>query len=136
MMINGSCLCGGVQYQYAGEFGLITVCHCSECRKAQGSSSVVAAPVDVAQFQWKRGADLIAEYESSPGKKRAFCRRCGTPLYSRKDALPDTLRLRMGTIDTPVDATPVAHIFAANLPAWAALDDDWPRYERLEPGRQ
>jgi hypothetical protein len=135
MMINGSCLCGGVQYEYIGGFGAMTVCHCSDCRKAQGSNAVIAAPVDAAQLQWKRGADLIAEYESSPGKKRAFCRKCGTPLYSRKDSLPGVLRLRMGTIDTPIDAMPVAHIFAANLPAWAALDDDWPRYERLEPGR-
>jgi hypothetical protein len=134
-MIHGSCLCGGTQYEYAGDFGTITVCHCSDCRKAQGTATVVAAPVSTVQFRWTKGAELITEYESSPGKKRAFCRRCGSPLYSRRDDAPGVLRLRMGTIDTPVDATPVAHIFASNLPAWAAMDDDWPRYERHEPGR-
>jgi hypothetical protein len=41
----------------------------------------------------------------------------------------------MGSIDTPTDAAPVAHIYAANLPAWAALDEDWPRYEKMESGR-
>jgi hypothetical protein len=134
-MIEGSCQCGEVSYEYAGEFGVITVCHCSDCRKAQGSASVVAAPVDTAHFRWKRGEEWITEYESSPGKKRAFCRRCGSPLYSRRDDLPGVLRLRMGTIDTPTDATPVAHIFATGVPPWAALDDGWPRYERLEPQR-
>ncbi|RJG04786.1 GFA family protein [Noviherbaspirillum cavernae] len=134
-MIHGSCLCGGVQYDYAGEFGTITVCHCSDCRKAQGTSTVVAAPVNAAQFRWRKGSELIAEYESSPGKKRAFCRRCGAPLYSRRDDAPEVLRLRMGTIDNAVDATPVAHIFTANVPAWAAMDDELPRYDGQEPGR-
>ncbi len=55
--------------------------------------------------------------------------------HSREEELPGVLRLRMGTIDTPTDAKPVAHIFATNLPAWAAMDDDLPRYEKLEPTR-
>lgn len=134
-MIEGSCQCRGVRYQYSGEFGTITVCHCSDCRKAQGTSNVVAAPVDAAAFRWLSGQELITEFESSPGKKRAFCRCCGSPLYSRRDDLPGVLRLRMGTIDTPTDAAPVAHIFATDLPRWAAIDDDLPRYEKLEPRR-
>lgn len=134
-MIEGSCQCRGVRYQYSGEFGTITVCHCSDCRKAQGTSNVTAAPVDVDAFRWLSGQELITEFESSPGKKRAFCRCCGSPLYSRKDDMPGILRLRMGTIDTPTDAAPVAHIFATNLPPWAAMDDNLPRYEKLEPQR-
>lgn len=135
-MINGSCLCGEVRYEYEGDFGTITVCHCSDCRKAQGSTTVVAAPVDAAGFRWTSGQQLITEYESSPGKKRAFCRQCGAPLYSRRDDLPGVLRLRMGSIDTPTGAKPEAHIFAANLPAWAAMDDALPRYEKLETARE
>lgn len=134
-MIEGSCQCRGVRFQYSGEFGTITICHCSDCRKAQGTSNVIAAPVDAAAFRWLSGQELITEFESSPGKKRAFCRRCGSPLYSRKDELPGVLRLRMGTIDTPTDVAPVAHIFATDLPRWAAMDDDLPRYEKLEPQR-
>jgi len=134
-MIRGSCMCRGVQYAYGGAFGTITVCHCSDCRKAQGSATVIAAPVDAASFQWLSGQELISEYESSPGKKRAFCSRCGSPLYSRKDDMPGVLRLRMGTIDTPTQAKPVAHIFATGLPAWAEMDDELPRYAGLEPQR-
>ena len=134
-MIKGSCMCGAVRYEYEGRFGTITICHCSDCRKAQGSASVIAAPIDVADFRWTAGQELITEYESSPGKKRAFCSRCGSPLYSRRDEQPKVLRLRMGTIDSETDAQPVAHIFAAGLPPWAELDDELPRYDTLEPGR-
>ncbi|KND04402.1 glutathione-dependent formaldehyde-activating GFA [Spizellomyces punctatus DAOM BR117] len=112
----------------------MTVCHCGSCRKAQGHSCV-AVVVDATLFKWTHGQKCIREFESTIGKKRAFCERCGTPLYSRRDDLPTVLRLRMGTVDTPTDATPVAHIYATDVPAWAALDDDIPRYSELEPSR-
>lgn len=134
-MMQGSCMCGGVRFEYAGAFGTITICHCSDCRKAQGGSGVIAAPVEKEKFQWTQGEELIQEYESSPGKKRAFCRTCGTPLYSRRDAEPATLRLRMGSLDSEVEATPAAHIFTLDLPAWAAISDNLPHYDTHEPGR-
>lgn len=135
-MIEGSCLCNRVKYEYAGELGTMTVCHCSDCRKAQGTGNVIAVPVSGQQIRWMRGQEWIREYESSPGKKRAFCGNCGTPLYSQRDDMPQVLRLRVGTIDTELQARPAAHIFVANLPAWALPDDDCPRYERHEPGRR
>ncbi|RJF99882.1 GFA family protein [Noviherbaspirillum saxi] len=134
-MIHGSCMCGGVHYEYTGHLGTMTVCHCSDCRRAQGSSGVVAAPIDRHLFRWTAGEDLIAEYESSPGKKRAFCRRCGAPLYSRRDDAPDILRLRMGSIDTQIEATPVAHIYTVDIPPWADFHDELPRYDTHEHGR-
>ncbi|HEY8605734.1 MAG TPA: GFA family protein [Noviherbaspirillum sp.] len=130
-MINGSCLCGGIRYAYGGTLGAISVCHCSTCRKAQGSASSIAAAVERDTFTWLSGEELIAEHASSPGKMRAFCRRCGSPLYSRRDDTPGVLRLRLGTVETLLDIAPVAHIHTRSLPAWAALDDTLPRY----PGR-
>ena len=133
--IEGSCKCGAVHYRYIGEIGTVTVCHCADCRKLQGGAGVVAAPVASAGVKWSGGRELITEFESSPGKQRAFCRRCGTPLYSRRVDVPEVLRLRMGCIDSPTDVVPVAHIFCHDVPAWASLDDDLPRYPRHEPGR-
>lgn len=133
--IEGSCRCGGIQYSYGGEVGTITVCHCIDCRKLQGGAGVVAAPVARAGLRWHSGHELISEFESSPGKNRAFCNHCGTPLYSRRNDAPQVLRLRLGSIDTPTDLVPVAHIFCNDLPVWARLDDDLPRYARHEPGR-
>jgi len=37
-MIRGSCLCGKVKYEYDGEIEEIAMCHCSQCRKAQGGA--------------------------------------------------------------------------------------------------
>ena len=134
-MIEGSCHCGAVRYEYVGKFGTITICHCADCRQLQGTG-VVAAPADARTLRWTAGQELITEYASSADKLRAFCSRCGTPLYSRRPQAPDMLRLRMGSIRTPVDATPTAHIFCHDLPPWAALDDVLPRHAAQEPGRR
>ncbi|KAJ3157841.1 hypothetical protein HDU89_000220 [Geranomyces variabilis] len=89
--------------------------------------------MDASELTWT-GADLLTEFESTLGKKRAFCRMCGTAMYSRRDDSPKVLRVRVGTIDTPITQIPVAHIYAKDLPPWAAIDNDWPQCPELEPG--
>jgi hypothetical protein len=138
-VLFGGCLCGGVRYRYGGvlggALGAVTVCHCSQCRRAQGyASGVVPAAAD--GFVVTAGDDLIREYESSPGKKRAFCTLCGSPLYSRRDSQPEALRIRLGSLDHPPETLTVdAHIYTEGAPAWAGPDDA-PRYLGLEPGRK
>jgi len=134
---GGGCLCGAVRFTYAGplggELGAVTLCHCAQCRRAQGYGAAVA-PASAAGFRIIQGRERIVEYESSPGKKRAFCGVCGSPLYSRLDARPEALRLRLGALDNvPAGLVIEAHIFAEDLPAWNGPDDA-PRYAGREPG--
>ena len=125
---RGSCLCGGVRYEYTGTFGQFVYCHCGQCRKAQGSAFASNAPVEEDKFRLVAGAELLQRYESSPGKQRVFCGRCGSPVYSRTDARPGVLRLRMGTLDTPPGKKPEAHIFAASKAEWYDILDGLPRH--------
>ena len=136
--VTGGCLCGAVRYAYSGplggRLGLVTVCHCTQCRKAQGFAAA-AAPALAEGFTVTAGRDLIREYESSPGKVRAFCGTCGSPIYSRLFARPERLRLRIGAVDNPPDSLVVeAHIYTEDIPAWAEPDDA-PRYPTEEPER-
>jgi hypothetical protein len=134
----GGCLCGAVRYRYegplGGELGTITLCHCRTCRRAQGYAAA-AVPALAAGFAFTAGADQVREYESSPGKKRAFCGVCGASLYSRRDNAPDAIRLRIGSLDDPPPNVRIqAHIHVAGAPAWTERDDA-PRYPGEEPGR-
>jgi hypothetical protein len=136
--LTGGCLCGSVRYTYEGELGgtagAVTVCHCATCRKAQGYAAGVA-PAWADGFVVTAGDDLIREYESSPGKKRAFCSLCGSPLYSRRDDKPEAVRIRLGSLDHPPQGLTVdAHTFTEGAPAWAGPDNA-PRYPEFEPGR-
>ena len=135
-MHKGSCLCGGVRYELNGPLGPMVCCHCPDCRKAQGSAFATVAPVASADFRLLSGEDLLCEYESSPGKWRVFCRRCGSPIFSRRDADPAVLRLRVGSLDTPVSGPVSGHIWVSTKAPWHDIGGKAPQYETFEPTRK
>jgi len=128
-MLKGSCLCNSIQYEIHGELGQAMMCHCSKCRKANGSAFAVNAVVKTAEFKITAGQNYVSEFESSPGVFRSFCKKCGSPLVSRRPSQPDVLRLRIGTLDTPVDVKPAAHIFVGSKAMWDEIHDDVPQYD-------
>jgi hypothetical protein len=132
-MIEGGCLCGGVRYQYDGEIEEISICHCSQCRKAQGSALAAVSPLATDRFRILAGAELLREYRSSPDKARVFCSRCGSPIYSAKDDVPQVRRLRLGTVDTPFTCDNAFHIFTDSKASWWDIADDLPRHEQRRP---
>lgn len=128
-MLKGSCLCNSIQYEIHGELGPTMMCHCSKCRKANGSAYAVNAAVKTDEFHFMKGKELVSEFESSPGVFRTFCKQCGSPLYSRRPSQPELLRLRIGTLDTSVEVKPIAHIFVGSKASWDEIHDDIPQYE-------
>lgn len=127
-MLTGSCLCSGIRYQYDGEISEIALCHCQQCRKAQGSAFASNSPIESNLFTITQGAELLQNYYSSPLKKRVFCQRCGSPLYSQRDDLAQIIRLRLGTLDTPISCQPSYHIYAASKAEWWSINDNKPQF--------
>lgn len=132
-MQQGRCLCGGVRFQIEGELAPIQICHCGQCRQAQGGAFASNIPVAEDAFQLLAGEELLQRYESSPGKQRVFCRQCGSPLFSRHELIPGVLRIRAGLLEGELQTRPAAHFFVASKANWWTLDDELPRYaERQE----
>ena len=127
-MLTGSCLCNAIRYEIRGELGQAMMCHCSKCRKANGSAFAVNAAVKADEFTIIAGQEYVTEFESTPGVFRSFCKQCGSPLVSRRPSQPDLLRLRIGTLDTQVQLKPVAHIFVDSKAPWDEIHDDIPQY--------
>jgi len=131
-MYTGRCLCGDVTFEYDGPLGPVSLCHCSQCRRTHGSAFSASAPVQRVHFRILSGEDRITEFESGPGKYRAFCNRCGSQLYSRVDAIPGILRLRLGVINEPLGKAPAAHIYVGSKSDWFEITDDIPQYEKTQ----
>ena len=127
-MIKGSCLCGGIRYEYDGEIEEISICHCSQCRKAQGSAFAAVSPLAADRFRLVSGAHLLKEFRSSPDKVRVFCANCGSPIYSAKDDRPEVKRLRLGTVETPFVCSNVFHIHVDSKASWFDFNDTHPRF--------
>jgi len=125
---KGSCLCQRIQYELAADPGHFGFCHCVSCRKASGSSHAANAPIERAHFRLVGGADVLREFESSPGMFRAFCTNCGSPIYAYRAEKPDYLGIRLGTLDTPFDKQPMGHKHVAEQAPWAPVSDGLPQF--------
>jgi hypothetical protein len=126
---TASCLCGGITFCIKGPIAPVQVCHCGQCRKAQGTVFATNSPVQASDVEWTCGRDLLTHYESSPGKVRAFCSRCGSPVYSQRTAQPEVLRLRLGLINEPIDTHVAAHGHVGSKANWWPITDDGPQFE-------
>ena len=124
--MKGSCLCKQVVYEIRGDILGINLCHCSQCRKASGTAFATNAGIDKRALRILTGLDDLAAYESSVGKKRYFCRVCGSPIYSERNG-DDRVYIRLGTLDEDPDARPNVHIHVASKAPWYEINDHLPR---------
>ena len=132
---KGGCLCGKVRFEITGDIKNIVYCHCSRCRKAQGSAFATNGNVDVDKFKLISGEDEMTGYESTPGQTKYFCRCCGSPIISKSESSPDKVRVRLGVIESDILERPAAHIFVTSKADWDEINDKLPQYESYEPDR-
>jgi hypothetical protein len=116
-MLTGSCACGAVAYAVEAELSPILHCHCQTCRKVHAAafSSIVAVPGH--SFRWTSGEHLLSAFESSPGKFRRFCSRCGSHLIAERTGSANVM-LRLGCLDTQLPGRPLAHIWRSDAATW------------------
>ncbi len=134
-MYAGGCLCGSIRFEIEGPIRNIVYCHCSQCRKAQGSAFATNGIVMASDFKIISGQGELTAYESTPGQTKYFCKTCGSPLMSKSEATPDQVRVRLGTIESDIEERPMAHIFVTSKAGWEEISGDLPQFESFEPGR-
>jgi hypothetical protein len=133
--LTGRCLCGTVRFRISGPLGPVVYCHCAECRRANGTAFATNANVRRSDIAFTAGLDTVTEYESSMGKFRAFCSRCGSPMFSRMTEDPDNLRIRLGTLEQDPGGRAVLHVWVADKAPWFAITDQVPQLAEGTPAR-
>src|SRR5919198_3537468 len=106
-MIHGRCLCGEVAWEAPGPLEFMSHCHCSRCRKSHGAAFATYCMAAVETLRLTRGEDAIVRYESSPGMRRPFCRRCGSVVPDRENVWNGQVFLPAGPLDDDPGARPV-----------------------------
>ncbi len=131
MKTTGQCQCGATRFSVSGPIEIAFICHCSQCRRANGSAFNIAVPIDDERIDW-HSRDHAAEYESSAGKYRGFCSQCGTPLWSRRDIRPNHYRLKGGLFDA-LEPQNIEHIFWADRLDWVEQIPAQPHHDGFPP---
>ncbi len=126
---TGGCLCGAVRYEARGEPLAVGYCHCESCRRHTGAP--VVAYVGFKADQLCFSGQERSRYVSSPGVRRAFCGRCGTPLTWEgyvENRKADLIELHIATLDHPERYRPEDHSRYAERIAWFDVADTLPRH--------
>ena len=127
-MIRGSCLCGGVRFEYARAVTQVGMCHCSQCRKVSGTASNAVIVVPATEFKWIAGEELQRVYAKPTGWKSTFCATCGSPL-------PQSIRgaaaywVPAGLLDDDPGLAIGGHIFVGSKAAWDQIAGGAPQFE-------
>jgi hypothetical protein len=125
--IVGACLCGTVQFQIVGKFEGFFLCHCSRCRKDSGSAHAANLFASAATVTWRSGQDSIRTYRLAGTRHtKSFCIECGSTLPRSSGA---GLMVPAGSIDSPIERRPDAHICFADRANW---DDHLETIARLD----
>lgn len=135
MAYEGGCYCGSVRFRITGSIRNIVYCHCSRCRKANGSAFAANGIVRSLDFKILKGENSLTAYQSTPGKMKYFCRVCGSPIVRRNSVRPEEVQIRLGTIDSDIVERPMAHIFTTSKANWGTIEGDLPQYEGSEVDR-
>ena len=117
---EGSCLCGAVRFVATGQPESVVWCHCESCRKHSG------APVSVF-VAFNRNAYVVTEgqitkFNSSPGRWRGFCARCGSTLTCEGERSNET-HFHIGAFRDAAQLQPTRHIFPDERLPWLHLGD-------------
>jgi hypothetical protein len=102
-------------------------------RKVTGSAFRSRLAVPRKNFRWLTGEDLLTLDISSPTTTRTFCKVCGSTLVSLFHDNPETLGLRMGTLDDDPGILPSCHGFVGSKAPWFEITDRLPQFDAFPP---
>ena len=126
---TGSCLCGKIEYQVFNIKQRIGHCHCQMCRKFHGAAFSTFGEVDVENFDWLKGEELLKQFRADNLSLRKFCSECGSSLvFIAAGQEGKSVEFTLATLDCDIEQRPDAHIFVDYKADWFELADELPKH--------
>jgi hypothetical protein len=132
--LSGSCLCGAVRYSCSADPLFTVVCHCADCQKQTGTAFSVVVGVPKAAFEVDGELSVYTTVgdDSNRETRRHFCARCGSPVVSMLEALPEVACIKAGTLEDRSWLDPQVHVWHRSAQPWVGADER-PAFERSSP---
>ncbi len=121
--LTGRCACGAISYTIGTRIRQAVNCHCSMCRRHNGSAFSSYAVVPDKYFELSDPDGALSGYGFSERVKKHFCARCGTPLFNQNGRYPNYSMIYLGTLDEPERVTIKANIHCASALDWVSEVD-------------
>ena len=121
---TGRCLCGAVSYEVRGPLRDILICHCEECRRANGHLGAYSATL--AEQLVLLESDALRWFDSPASDRearRGFCSECGSSLFWQP-AGGDRIHIAAGTLDWPTGLRIAGHWYTRQAGDYDELPND------------
>ena len=127
--LKGSCLCGAVKYEVAGDLQHFYHCHCSRCRKSSGTGHASNLRMSNAKLTFTSGEALLKRFKVPDSERftRQFCNICGSPVARFVKEI-NAVVIPAGSLDDAVPIKPQARIFWDSRADWSCDGDSLPRF--------
>lgn len=126
VVLSGGCLCGAIRYQADAMPFAADYCHCSKCRKHNGSVVVAWMDFKAEQVYWLK--DMPVEYVSSETVRRGFCAKCGSTITYGDTRYRQYTTLTISSLDDANLVQPTYHIYLDDKVSWLDINDNCKRY--------
>ena len=113
--LTGGCQCGAARYEIKGKQQRLYVCHCRECQKQSSSAFGISVLVRRADFRLTQGTVGTWSRKADSGRTLdcVYCPNCGSRLWHQTAGEAETLSVKGGSLDNPVDLRSAVHIWTS-----------------------
>ncbi len=117
---TGRCLCGKVEVDIGVPARWAWHDHSRASRRAHGAAYATYVGSWRSRFRVTKGARALTRFEDgTTGDIRAFCGRCGTPVFYARKRSPQMVNVSRALFDGRTGREPLYHIAASDSPEWA-----------------
>jgi len=141
--VSGQCQCGGVVIEIGYPAFWAWHDHSQASRLAHGAAYASYVGSWRSKFRIAQGAGLVARYEDkAAGTTRAFCKRCGTPLFYERRRSRHMVNIPRALFQGRTGRHPLYHGHIEEMPDWTytggklAPLKGYPGYVREHPPRR
>lgn len=117
--IQGQCFCGRVQVRVNEALIPPVNCHCSQCRRMNGSAFTTWFSVKLDKLELS-GEKALSTYHPTSNLTRQFCKFCGSHIWTLDQRQPGIAGIHAGTFDGQELPTPKADYFVSHKASWYA----------------
>jgi hypothetical protein len=113
--LRGGCQCGAVRYEITGAPRELYVCHCRECQKQSASAFGISLIVASSDFRLTQGDARSWSRATDSGRRLRcrFCGACGSRLWHEGEPPAETVSVKGGSLDVPLDLGTAIHIWVS-----------------------
>ncbi|MBV8037161.1 GFA family protein [Roseateles sp.] len=119
-LARGSCFCGAVSVTAPRPLGRPVNCHCGECRRLSGAAFTtwITAPHEQVVID---NPDGLTRFNPTANLQRAFCRTCGSHVYTLDARMPKACGFPAGLFEGEAVEPPAKDYFLEDKATWHHL---------------